>query len=176
MEPGLCLPIWRKMDTSLWTLALRITSSSLKTIGDYQIKKINYLFYLFHLFYLSYRNGRWRSVWTMTFNPNALGEKYPLEGAVKVQVHYYEDGNVQLVSSKDITESIIVNVRLLKSYTFVSKIKKQIVLFKNRTRRSCPVILWKPSKTPKTSTKMQSLKTIRQCRTWLSKPWDVHCH
>jgi len=38
-------------------------------------------------------NGRWRSVWTATFKP---GGTLKLEGNIRVNVHYYEDGNVQL--------------------------------------------------------------------------------
>jgi len=37
--------------------------------------------------------GRWRSTWTAKFKP---GSEIKLEGNVAVQVHYYEDGNVQL--------------------------------------------------------------------------------
>ena len=54
------------------------------------------------------RNGRWRSVWTTTFNPSS--GKAELKGLIKVQVHYYEDGNVQLVSSKEIKEPIVITV------------------------------------------------------------------
>jgi len=36
-------------------------------------------------------NGRWRSVWTIT-----PGKQIELNGSVRVCVHYYEDGNVQL--------------------------------------------------------------------------------
>jgi capping protein alpha len=40
--------------------------------------------------------GRWRGVWTLKFKP---GGDLKLEGTVKVQIHYYEDGNVQLTTS-----------------------------------------------------------------------------
>jgi len=47
-------------------------------------------------------NGRWRSEWSLVFNPSNPGEAGTLKGNLKLQVHYYEDGNVQLVSNKDI--------------------------------------------------------------------------
>jgi len=47
-------------------------------------------------------NGRWRSEWSLEFNPSNPGEAGTLKGTLKLQVHYYEDGNVQLVSNKDI--------------------------------------------------------------------------
>jgi len=37
-------------------------------------------------------NGRWRSVWTATFAGNTVN----LHARIRVNVHYYEDGNVQL--------------------------------------------------------------------------------
>lgn len=43
-------------------------------------------------------NGRWRSVWTATFK---AGGQVSLNGNIRVNVHYYEDGNVQLVTSWD---------------------------------------------------------------------------
>eukprot|EP00121_Abeoforma_whisleri_P009475 Awhi_evm2s8714 len=45
------------------------------------------------------RNGRWRSEWSWNL------ESKQLTGKLKVQVHYYEDGNVQLQAHKEITES-----------------------------------------------------------------------
>lgn len=53
-----------------------------------------------------YRNGRWRSVWTVLIS----GQQAEISGILKVQVHYYEDGNVQLVSSKDVKEAIAIGV------------------------------------------------------------------
>ena len=41
----------------------------------------------------NYWNGRWRSVWTATFKANS---QVTLQGQMRVCVHYYEDGNVQL--------------------------------------------------------------------------------
>lgn len=45
-------------------------------------------------------NGRWRSVYT--FDPSSGS----LEGEVKVDVHYYEDGNVRLLTNKAVSASI----------------------------------------------------------------------
>jgi capping protein alpha len=52
-------------------------------------------------------NGRWRSQWSMTFSPTK-GATAELKGLLKVQVHYYEDGNVQLVCSKEVKQSVSI--------------------------------------------------------------------
>ncbi|CAG8437746.1 15272_t:CDS:2 [Acaulospora morrowiae] len=41
-------------------------------------------------------NGKWRSTWVISPDSDEL------KGTIKVNVHYYEDGNVQLNSSKEI--------------------------------------------------------------------------
>lgn len=48
----------------------------------------------------NYWNGRWRSLYI--FDP-ASGA---LEGSVKVDVHYYEDGNVRLLTNKPTSASV----------------------------------------------------------------------
>ena len=54
-----------------------------------------------------FRNGRWRSVWTIQLESNGQAE---VQGLLKVQVHYYEDGNIQLVSSKEVKEGVTFTV------------------------------------------------------------------
>lgn len=50
-------------------------------------------------------NGRWRSVWNISFNPNK-DKQAQLNGLIRLHVHYYEDGNVQLVSSRHCDQRI----------------------------------------------------------------------
>ena len=59
---------------------------------------------------IEFRNGRWRSVWTI----REEGGQAEITGILKVQVHYYEDGNVQLVSSKEIKDKISKSVSIIK--------------------------------------------------------------
>ncbi|XP_067934463.1 F-actin-capping protein subunit alpha-2-like [Watersipora subatra] len=52
-------------------------------------------------------NGKWRSQWSLTFPES--GGTVEITGILKVQVHYYEDGNVQLVTSKEVKDTVAFN-------------------------------------------------------------------
>ncbi|GIY09219.1 f-actin-capping protein subunit alpha [Caerostris darwini] len=67
-------------------------------------------------------NGRWRSIWSATFAPDSTIAE--LEGIVKVQVHYYEDGNVQLVTSKEIKESLTVTTERQTAVEFMQIVEE----------------------------------------------------
>lgn len=54
-------------------------------------------------------NGRWRSVWNITFDPSK-DKQAELKGLIRLHVHYYEDGNVQLVSSRHCDQKISLTV------------------------------------------------------------------
>ena len=49
---------------------------------------------------MHYRNGRWRSLYILDPSSGAL------EGSLKVDVHYYEDGNVRLLTNKPVSSTI----------------------------------------------------------------------
>lgn len=57
----------------------------------------------------NYWNARWRSRWAVTFQPTNQSNECEVDGVIKAQVHYYEDGNVQLVSQKDIKDTIRIS-------------------------------------------------------------------
>jgi len=48
-------------------------------------------------------NGKWRSEWKAVIS----GDQASLTGVIKSQVHYYEDGNVQLVSSRECKDTFM---------------------------------------------------------------------
>lgn len=54
----------------------------------------------------NYWGGRWRSTWVCTFKPGS--GNCTMNGNFKIQVHYYEEGNVQLNTNTDKTKSIPV--------------------------------------------------------------------
>eukprot|EP00743_Colponemidia_sp_Colp-15_P001823 GILK01001988.1.p1 GENE.GILK01001988.1~~GILK01001988.1.p1 ORF type:complete len:318 (-),score=43.73 GILK01001988.1:94-1002(-) len=50
-------------------------------------------------------SGGWRSRWQLSFIPHQKGP-IELKGSVKIDVHYYEDGNVQMKEQKPVSVSI----------------------------------------------------------------------
>lgn len=51
----------------------------------------------------NFYNGRWRSVWTATF---VAGKQATVAGLLRVNVHYYEDGNVQLNTNSNKKDAV----------------------------------------------------------------------
>ncbi|XP_022098762.1 F-actin-capping protein subunit alpha-2-like [Acanthaster planci] len=67
-------------------------------------------------------NGRWRSQFSTTFT--GPGTKAEVKGIMKTQVHYYEDGNVQLVSHKEIKEQISISDEAATAKAILNVIEK----------------------------------------------------
>ena len=66
-------------------------------------------------------NGTWRSQWSVAVS----GQQAEVTGVLKTHVHYYEDGNVQLVSSKEVKESIAMGSETEVAKELVKMIERE---------------------------------------------------
>jgi capping protein alpha len=57
----------------------------------------------------NFHSGSWASAWTLT----PSGDGYDVQGMIQVRAHYFEDGNVQLYATKEVTASNVIDVALL---------------------------------------------------------------
>ena len=89
-------------------------------IESHLFQNKNYWFVFFKAKYFSCSNGRWRSEWIVPIGVGKNGSQ-ELTGKVRVQVHYFEDGNVQLFSEKDFQLKINVSVFLTRFSPFELK-------------------------------------------------------
>jgi len=67
----------------------------------------------------NFYNGRWRSVWVATFVP---GKQATVTANIRLNVHYYEDGNVQLNTNTNKKDT----VQALKPESFAEVLVKAI--------------------------------------------------
>jgi len=78
-------------------------------------------------------NGRWRSVWVCTFKPNG---QVNLQGTMKVCVHYYEDGNVQLNTEVNKTVSAPGGNPQVTAENIIKAIRKEEAAYQQSVENS----------------------------------------
>jgi hypothetical protein len=75
-------------------------------------KIFGFVFCLFSSNFFKFRNGRWRSEWHLPIFDGKV-TTYKCSGELRLQIHYYEDGNVQLISEKNLNVDVKMSVRYI---------------------------------------------------------------
>jgi capping protein alpha len=78
----------------------------------------------------NYWNGRWRALWTFSVADSSL------TGLLRAHVHYYEDGNVQLVSEKNLPAQNLTASPADLSAAIVAVIKEQEAVYQTALNES----------------------------------------
>ncbi|OAE33651.1 hypothetical protein AXG93_4689s1380 [Marchantia polymorpha subsp. ruderalis] len=71
----------------------------------------------------NFRGGRWRSVWTVELNEE--NESVELRGHIHVNAHYFEEGNVQLATSYECSDSTVMQDVIETGVSIVAVIRHQ---------------------------------------------------
>lgn len=79
-------------------------------------------------------SGRWRSVWRASFTSDT---KVKLSGTMKLNIHYYEEGNVQLNTSLDHGETIDAKSAADVGTEIVKVLKKVETSFQSKAEEIC---------------------------------------
>merc|ERR1712154_609896 len=104
----------------------------------------------------NYWTGGWQSEWTLSVNKKGSTK---LEGRIRINVHYYEDGNVQLnstfneqgevdISDPDSTAKVVINTITTLENDFQKKLDQFFVQMHDSTFKNMRRFL------PKTGKKM----------------------
>lgn len=113
----------------------------------------------------NYWNGRWRTMWSMEIENDSC----VVYGQLKVQVHYFEDGNVQLVTTKEFEDKVKATVIAY----FLAKFYFKFIFF--RLLRKLQKLSAVSSLTLKPDIRLLCLKIIKQWERQHSKLFAVNC-
>ncbi|KAL5964542.1 F-actin-capping protein subunit alpha-2 [Taenia solium] len=70
-------------------------------------KNPSIVIYVESSFHRNYRSGRWKSRWTLAIPDKIEGATCHGSGEIRIQTHIFEEGNVQLLSSKSFTFEVV---------------------------------------------------------------------
>lgn len=83
-------------------IAILLVANKYSPNNFWYASSISQLSVLSSMWLTSTRNGRWRSLYILSSSSSSSS----LVGSIKVDVHYYEDGNVRLLTTKPVSLSV----------------------------------------------------------------------